>query len=108
MHDNVTNNSRITIPPDGKGKYLITASLSFTINGIGNRGVRIRKNGTGQLRRVLSSNAGSGSFVTATVTDIVDFAAGDYIEIAAWQNSDTTLNLLTGADRNHFAINRIA
>lgn len=107
MHDNVTDNSRITIPVDGDGKYLITASLSFGANGTGNRGIRIQKNGTGQERRVMNQNAGAIDFVSSKVSDVLDLVAGDYLEIAAWQSSTAALVLLTGADRNHFTLTKL-
>jgi len=107
MHNNVTNNSRVTIPTNGEGKYLVTASLSFTANATGVRGIRLQKNGTGEERRVLNQTAGASEFISTEISDVLHLLAGDYLEIAAWQNSGISLNLLTGADRNHFAVTKL-
>lgn len=108
MHDNVTNNSRITIPAERGGRYIVTASLSFGGNVTGNRGIRLQKNGAGQERRVLVPNAGLEFFITVSINDIFDFVDGDYLEIAGWQASGAGLVLLTGADRNHFALEKLS
>jgi len=104
MHDNITNNSRIEIKSGEDGLYLITSSLSFASDVTGNRGIRLQKNGAGEVRRVLTPNAGTGNFVTIQVSDAIELVGGDYLEIAAWQSSGVALALLTGADRNHFSV----
>jgi len=107
MHDAATNNSRITILNGEAGKYLVTASLSFVGNGTGTRGIRIQKNGAGQERRVMGLRPFATMFCTVTVSDFFDLAAGDYLEIAAWQNSGAALALQGSSDTNHFSVTKL-
>ena len=107
MHDSSVNPSRLTIPTGAGGKYVVTSSLSFQSAAGGNRGIRIQKNGVGEVRRVLTDDSGLSEFVSTQVADVLNVADGDYLEIAAWQSSGGALALLTGADRNHFAMHKI-
>lgn len=77
FHDNVTNNSRITIPTSGK--YLVGASV---LNPTSNSSTRL------QIKLNGSTFIGGTGFVgnngispTASVSTLYDFTAGDYVEI---------------------------
>ncbi len=107
LHDIVVNNSRITIPDNEDGRYLISASLSLTANATGDRRIRIQKNGATTERRVVIANAGIGSFVTATIFDELDLVAGDFIEVESFQNSGGALTLRSGSDVNHFLVRQV-
>jgi hypothetical protein len=90
MHSTVTNTSRITIQTPGR--YLITALARYAVNATGDRHLGLRVNGAGNhdLVSVLAAPtfdtflAGTKSFV---------FAAGDYLEVRATQNSGGNLNV---------------
>ena len=93
MHDNVTNNSRITIPTGGDGKYLIHAHAYFTgSTGGGNRGIRIRKNGTTYLAVTYMGSVGT-EMATPSVQTIANLSAGDYVEMEVYQTSGSDLNI---------------
>lgn len=79
MHDNVTNNTRITIPASKGGKYLI-GGVAAVQNGATEIRVRILKNGTDTVEEVrVDPVVGAQSWVSI-VTEAA-LAAGDYIEL---------------------------
>lgn len=92
MHDNVINNSRITI--NTAGKYSILAQAEWANNNSGVRQLQIRKNGTETLgmTRVADNQAGAEGIIAV----VGDFAVNDYIELRVWQNSGGNLNFTTG------------
>lgn len=92
MHDVSTNNSRITFPADGT--YAVGGNFQFAANATGRRQLGIRLNGT----TLLAVEEYSGA-VSATVPCNMgiyteyEFAAGDYVEIRAFQTSGGALNV---------------
>lgn len=84
MHDNSTNNTRITIAVSGK--YVIGGVVSVTSNTI--VGARIRLNGSTILGRQVQGN--SAQTEGACVTAIYDLVAGDYIELQGLASSLST------------------
>lgn len=91
MHDNVTNNSRITIPAGGAGKYIFGASVSFGLSATGFRQSRIRQTGTTALI-VDSRPADASTGSEQNPTDWYSLAAADYLELLCTQNSGGALN----------------
>lgn len=92
MHDNVTNNSRITVPT--AGLYLVTGGVLFSGNATGIRAVGIRKNGGGVTPNV--PGRAQQSVVAAQdqgqyVSTVINLAANDFIEITAFQNAAASL-----------------
>lgn len=90
MHDNVTNNSRITI--NTPGVYLIKGQVSFASNTTGLRQILLHKNGTG-LYASASAAPANGDRTTHQISAIVQAAAADYFELAANQTSGGALNI---------------
>lgn len=80
MHDNVTNNTRITFTT--AGKYWVGGNITCGSNS--NFGARIRLNGTTVLAQTL---AGNSTTEGASVSTIYDFAASDYVELQGNANS---------------------
>lgn len=83
MHDNVTNNTRLTCRT--AGIYSIRALISFAAASAGTRWLQIRKNGTITLEQKIN-DANANSTIRDTVMDIntvVELAVGDYLEITA-------------------------
>lgn len=92
MHSTVTNNSRITIPSGGTGKYQIGWSGYWAINATGRRVVSLRKNTTTIVTEVEMMKEGGG--VSSGTIQIVDSAtAADFYEIFLLQSSGGALNL---------------
>lgn len=93
-HDNSTNNTRLTVPTGKAGKYWISFAASFDQNANGVRGVSIRKNGTTYLCSAYIRAAASNSGCTVYAQTILDLAVGDYVEMDAYQDSGSNINLV--------------
>lgn len=95
MHSTASNTSRLTVPAGAGGVYLLTAHLRYDANATGVRGIRFLKNGTDALTTTCFhlgfSDSGSGPVLQLTV--FASLAAGDYVEVQAYQNSTGSLNL---------------
>jgi hypothetical protein len=99
IHDNVTNNSRLTCRT--AGKYLITANLGFGTTAAGTRQLSIYLNGATYLGLVSSpSNSGAdGPYMH--VSCVQDLAVGDYVEVLVYQTSGAGLNVLTAVSQQY-------
>jgi hypothetical protein len=107
MHDNATNNSRLTAPE--AGIYYIAGHIRFAANAGGARGILIRKNaagnpvsGTAVIERYELPSSGNLGFVHWAG----DFpmSAGDYVEMWTYQNSGGTLDVLPGPHVTYLSI----
>jgi len=102
MHDNVTDNSRITFTT--AGKYLITLNCFWANNSTGSRNHKIELNGTtteGSGTNIIQPFAVAPvavSYTGASISFIKTFAANDYINAFVWQNSGGALNLTGGGE----------
>lgn len=82
-HDNVTNNSRITV--DFNGSLEVVASAYGTgSNGYMNISIRKNGNDTGFLA---TGAVGASSTIGACVSGIISVASGDYIDISVRNNT---------------------
>lgn len=84
MHDNVTNNTRITIPTTGY--YNIGGSVGVAANTI--CGARIRIDGTTVVDSQMQGNSGAGE--RASVSSLLYLTTSQYVELqgyASTQNS---------------------
>jgi hypothetical protein len=96
LHDNSTNNSRITIVSGaGARKYTPHAQICFDADTTGGRGLRFLVNGTDAYYGNNLSPAGGGVYTifTASVPPI-SLGVGDYIELQAYQNRGSALNVI--------------
>jgi hypothetical protein len=95
MHDNATNNSRITIPANEDGLYLITGIVSFASNATGFRTLSLFKNGGGTAEgsKALLNALTAAATTRVQLTTLLTLAAGDYIELFARQTSGGNLNI---------------
>jgi hypothetical protein len=99
LHSTASNRSRITAPAGWAGVYLIVASI--TVAGgdpDGFRRASIRKNGSVYYGESEQTPASGKGRTTMHVASFVDLDVGDYVEIMAFQNSGTTLQLLGNLD----------
>lgn len=76
FHDNVTNNSRMTVPSGGDGWYLVKAQVGFDTT-TGTRRVEILKNGATLLARARVIT-GQGEVETSSLVYLV---ATDYVQM---------------------------
>lgn len=102
MHDNVTNNSRITFTT--AGLYIITANIEFAAGtDYANVVASIRLNGT---TFIAGENNGAvthaASAANVSVTTTYKFAAADYVELLASQvnGAGTARNVVTAGNRS--------
>jgi hypothetical protein len=91
LHSTVSNTSRLTASVTGK--WLVVACAEFAASGTGSRLLFIQKNGANGYNHQLVPADGTNT-TRVTVTDIVDLAAGDYVEAIAYQNSGGALNVI--------------
>ena len=97
FHDVSTNNTRITIPAGKGGKYLIAANLYTPANSAGSRLLKYTKNGTDSYY----GNWGPASAVHSTSivgSQVFNLTAGDYIEVAIYQDTGTSINVNSGIE----------
>jgi len=91
-HDNSTDNSRFTIPSGKAGYYHIIANICTAGSNTGARVVEIFKNTTRIDRVDREPVTNQNNILTST---IFDFAVGDYIEAKIYQDSGTTISVVT-------------
>ena len=99
MHSTSTNNTRITIPNGGNGYYQLDAAVTFAVNAGGSRrGGRWKKNGSSFSNLRLESPLSGGSHEKSVLYPslIVPLVAGDYIELSAYQDSGSSVNIMNG------------
>lgn len=95
MHDNVTNNDRLTIVK--AGVYMVEAKADFVGNVTGQRALRITLNGnTVAGSTVVANNAASQGTAFPGPVHFLQLAVGDILRMQVWQNSGGNLN--TSAD----------
>ena len=104
FHDNTTNNSRITIPTGKGGKYQIFAVIIFDNSTVGIRNMILNKNGSAVLVNYGSAPSGRN---TQTLYTVETLAAGDYLEIQAYQSSGGALTAFFNGTNNYFGVNYI-
>ena len=97
MHDNVTNNSRVTIAVPGR--YLVIVTTTWAANTTGIRGHGIATNGALGFNRLRFDAGSSGSNIfTMQSMETLELAANDYVEMYAYQSSGGALNVLAYAN----------
>lgn len=85
MHDNSTNNSRITFQV--AGKYLLGATIQWQANGTGLRQVELRLNGATTIAATNSDPSDAALVTRQEVQTLRDFVASDYLEVRVRQDS---------------------
>ena len=90
FHDNVTNNSRMTIPAGKGGYYQVNAQGLWNTNTTGSRQIAIYKNGSVAIYGVLPVSSASGDIVSSIIFTL-NLTAGDYVQMYAYQNSGGAL-----------------
>lgn len=91
IHDNITNNSRLTCKT--AGKYLVVATIEFVPNTTNQRQLTVNLN-TNTTIAVAVSQGLAGGNTPLTATTIIDLVVGDFIEAVAYQNSGGALNVV--------------
>ena len=104
IHDNVTNNSRLTCKT--AGRYLIIGNITFAANATGTRAARIQLGGATDLQttRVMASPN-----IVTSIPVIVEkvLAVNDYVELLGAQNSGGNLDMNAGDNVTWLQMRRI-
>ena len=95
-HDNVTNNTRFTIPSGKGGYYLLTSNIRYGNNATGGRSIDFYKNGSRIAGSYLPTI--SGSSVAYSASTVINGAVADYFEVYVYQDSGGSLNITSGDD----------
>lgn len=101
MHDNVTNNTRITFTT--AWYYQISGVLNTDANAVARAGLRL--NWTTYIYESSVGNAGASLANGDTIASIYQFSAADYIELMGYFGS--TQNTKTGENGTHLAVARL-
>lgn len=81
-HDNATNNSRITVPTNWGGLWLVGTQFAADSGGGTFENVWIARNGTTKLAGDVTAHS-TGATTSVSVETIYVMAAGDYFEVWA-------------------------
>ena len=90
FHDNVTNNSRITIPSGKGGKYLFVGNVYWAANTTGIREHWFTVNDSSVARHLFNASSADNSATSLSV--ILNLVATDYVEFRVKQTSGGNLN----------------
>ncbi len=91
MHDNSVNNSRITVPTSGV--YAVYGTLKYLTSSVGVRSLSFRVNGATPLRTTNTYPATSSFGLWFQVSDVIELAAGDYVEVDAFHTAGGNLDI---------------
>ncbi len=107
MHDNVTNNSRLTCRY--AGVYQITAQVGWAVSAAGSRYVEIRVNNAIPIALEEKEPETTGTAMATTVSTLYAMAVNDYVEVRVFQDSGGALNVnSTGNWTPEFMMVRVA
>lgn len=105
LHDNVTNNTRMTVP-SGVSKIRLNANVKWGLNTTGQRFIAFWKNGAvfngdsqssvETITAAIPSASGKGP-LQQIESPILNVSPGDYFEVVVIQNSGGALNVLGGS-----------
>jgi hypothetical protein len=103
---NAGSPTRLTVPTGMDGIYAVGAALEYDPNGTGTRQVILMKNGA-IIGRFAGNNAGTGPATRVVFSREIGASAGDYFEVAAFQNSGVTLNINVVQETPAFWLRRV-
>lgn len=95
MHSTVSNTGRITAPV--AGKYRFTAYVAIGASATGFRYAALKKNGTDYLIVVEENDPSASRPTRLNPSRLVQMSAGDYVEVAVFQNSGGSLDVEVGS-----------
>lgn len=106
IHDNATNNSRLTVPT-GVTKIRLSANVRFAAVDTDDKFIGFFKNGTTSVYG-LAKSIGNGSSANTDrrnmTSAVISVVAGDYFEVTAWAGVSGTVLGGTGNEETWFAM----
>lgn len=88
--------TRITAPADGW--YFFEGGVEFAANATGSRTLSLRVNGSTIFKAQRSNSNSASASTLLSISALYRLAAGDYVELVAFQNSGGALNVNTQSD----------
>lgn len=102
LHDTATNPSRITVPDTGK--YLVVARIRFSASAGGSyRAIRILANGIEKAAHWDDP----GGLRSVGVDDVIDLTAGDYVQMAGYQDVGSDSDVRTGETETYLTVVKV-
>lgn len=102
FRDDAVNPTRLTVPAGKGGLYVVTAGIVYAANGTGVRRILVYVNGTpASIQTVLAHGTDSNYVLLA---DVLNLAAGDYVELFATQTSGGALNAVGSEESTFLAL----
>jgi hypothetical protein len=98
MHDNATNNSRLTCRV--AGKYLIGGHVEWAGNAVGTRRIQVRLNGANGIGNGSPAYAVGDNNPFLGVVTLWDMIVGDYVELIVLQSSGGSLDVIFSANHS--------
>jgi hypothetical protein len=106
-HDNVTNNSRLTVPV--AGRYAVSGHVEFSDSGKGFRVVYVRRNGDTYIAADRCVAVAADRATQLCVATLCQLSVGDYLELVVAQVSGGALTLRALAEYSpEFAIQKLS
>jgi hypothetical protein len=97
IHDNATNNTRLTVP-SGATHVRVNLGVIFASNNVGERFISVIKNGGAFNGRAASRKLAASFSHTNVSTPVLEVTDGDYFEATVIQTSGADLDVLTAAE----------
>jgi len=94
MHDNSTNNSRLTCKT--AGLYYIWGNAAFATNSTGERYLAIGLNGASygtDIAQIANGNHDGETRLVLHITTVFNLSVDDYVELRLYHSANTTLNI---------------
>lgn len=96
IHDNVTNNSRLTCKT--AGVYHVSANVEWAANTAGTRELFLQVNGATRVADVIAHPVQGGNVTRQMISAVYSLAVNDYVELIANQTSGGALNINNNAN----------
>lgn len=105
MHDNVTNNSRLTFLTDGL--HYIFGVISYASDADGLRDVYLRIGGSTRIAtgRAVNDSLGNGPYIV--VQQLYQATASQYVEMTTWHSAGNALDVNNGQANTFLAAVRV-
>lgn len=101
-HSTSSNTGRLTVPSGGGGLYAIGACIGWAANASGIRAASIRVNGSVLIATEETPAFSANSTPKHNLYTEWELAAGDYVEVLAYQSSGGSLNIAANSGSPEF------
>lgn len=103
---NISDPTRLTAP--STGYYRISGVVEWSGNTTGYRMGNLYVNGVYKLVLFAEQPSVSGGFSVTSFSVALSLTAADYVELSLWQNSGSTLTMISGATENVFEMESVS